>query len=916
MKKVWLILLVLVSLITLFLSIHLIKKHKHYDNNDAIKGIPTSTSAILRIPNLNALNKEILDQIHFKNELNDFHFSSYAINWLSRIDTLPFFNDPTLDILKDRNLFLSFHPAGKSKVETLILTEFTSKAEENNLINYIKSKSGTSFNISQRKYNASTIYIIKANNHSAPFYFSLNQGILTGSFSNILLESSIRQFQSETNLLSSGDFQKIYKTIGKSPSANLLLNFSNLPKLLKPALEKHYKEQAAFLDKQSKWAEYDIDIKNDAILLNGILTPASGGLLSELFIGMKPQKPQLNEVIPTSSRMFLTYCVESASALQKRFHQLLDKNNALITYQSKITQIEKQAQINPDKLLFSMMDNEMALVFFDRNETKIKENAVLVIKTKSKSQTSQKMLSALKNISNTQQIKPVDEYRLDEHTAFPIYKNLPENTLSTTLEWFFPVVPQKYFAVYDNYLLLANSTRPLKSFIYANILHKTIKHENNYKDFHKQFPMRENLFFYSEIPYIPTFLKGITRNHFSNLSSNQNEALSHFYGLGIQIAGTENMLYSTIYANYSPNRESEPRTTWQSLLDTFAITKPALVRNHYTNEKEVLIQDANFNLYLINNKGRILWKKPLDGPILSDFTQIDFYKNKKLQCIFNTKSKIYLLDRNGNSVDNYPIKLPTQATNALYVADYDKNRNYRIFIACNNNKVYLFDKKGNRLTGWTFNKTEGKVTQPIKHFRSAGKDYIVFSDDKRIYIQNRRGESRVIPSESFIQNPNSVFYLEEKGTNARFLITSTIDGKLAKVSLPDGKTTFTNLDIDDSSHGFSYFCSNKTPYYVVILPNELKILSVNGKKLVQKQFKDKIQLHADVYKFSSNNYKIGLLSKKQDQIFLINTNGKDYKGFPLKGETRFSIGLLKSSANKFNLIVGGGDNYLYNYKVD
>ena len=80
---------------------------------------------------------------------------------------------------------------------------------------------------------------------------------------------------------------------------------------------------------------------------------------------------------------------------------------------------------------------------------------------------------------------------------------------------------------------------------------------------------------------------------------------------------------------YLPQRESEPRTIWQSGLDSTIFFKPSLVENHNTGEKEILVQDKANNLYLIANNGKILWKKKLESPILGEVFQIDFYRNSK-----------------------------------------------------------------------------------------------------------------------------------------------------------------------------------------------------------------------------------------------------------------------------------------------
>ena len=70
--------------------------------------------------------------------------------------------------------------------------------------------------------------------------------------------------------------------------------------------------------------------------------------------------------------------------------------------------------------------------------------------------------------------------------------------------------------------------------------------------------------------------------------------------------------------------------------------------------------------------------------------QIDFYKNGKLQLLFNTAAQLHLLDRNGNYVERYPVKLRSPATNGMALFDYEKSRDYRIFLAAEDKGVNGF----------------------------------------------------------------------------------------------------------------------------------------------------------------------------------------------------------------------------------
>ena len=70
---------------------------------------------------------------------------------------------------------------------------------------------------------------------------------------------------------------------------------------------------------------------------------------------------------------------------------------------------------------------------------------------------------------------------------------------------------------------------------------------------------------------------------------------------------------------------------------------------------------------------------------------------------------MHILDRNGNYVERYPVKLRAPATNGLAVFDYENNKDYRLFICGNDRLVYLYDKSGNTVKGWKQFKTNGEV---------------------------------------------------------------------------------------------------------------------------------------------------------------------------------------------------------------
>lgn len=192
-----------------------------------------------------------------------------------------------------------------------------------------------------------------------------------------------------------------------------------------------------------------------------------------------------------------------------------------------------------------------------------------------------------------------------------------------------------------------------------------------------------------------------------------------------------------------------PSGDWCSKLKGTPVVGPYKVVNHNTKATEWIVQDSKSVLYLFAGNGNKLWEASVDGRITSDIVQVDRYKNGKLQYLFSTPTKIYLVDRNGVMVSSYPIKLASNCNMGITVCDYDKNKNYRIFVPRADRKIELYGIDGKRVSGWTTPRLNSRIVSRVEHFRVSGKDYIVVADQKKLYIYDRRGNVRVNCTKQF-----------------------------------------------------------------------------------------------------------------------------------------------------------------------
>ena len=122
-------------------------------------------------------------------------------------------------------------------------------------------------------------------------------------------------------------------------------------------------------------------------------------------------------------------------------------------------------------------------------------------------------------------------------------------------------------------------------------------------------------------------------------------------------------------------REIENSNLFKVSFSDPIIVGPFIVKNHINQNEEIIVQDINNILYLIDSSGKIAWSKQIDKKILNKVVQVDSYNNGRLQYVFSTESRLYMLDRKGRDVGKFPLQFNDKITLPISVFDYDKNKN-------------------------------------------------------------------------------------------------------------------------------------------------------------------------------------------------------------------------------------------------
>ncbi len=469
--------------------------------------------------------------------------------------------------------------------------------------------------------------------------------------------------------------------------------------------------------------------------------------------------------------------------------------------------------------------------------------------------------------------------------------------------------PGAFFSIFNNHLVFGESVDAISHFINYNLLDLTLGNKPSFREFLSSFPVAQNYMMYIAPDYISTLLSPLVGNHGARLLQ-INEELSCFDAFALQISSSTDPFYLNSVLHYNPVKNNVSQTLWQRQLNADVAGKPMVAINHQTRQSEVIVQDATHQIYLINDAGIILWRKQLDSSIMGDIKQIDIYNNGKYQYVFNTAEKLYLIDRNGNHLPNFPITFQTPAAQSVTVLDYENTHDYRFFVVSNDRSVQLLNKMGNVVPDWEFKQTENICVSEPQHFEINGKDYLIFTDSGRHYFLDRKGRHRFSLTDEF-QHISQMPFAWIQHENKNFFATFTSSGEMVKIAIPSGKVEIKTVAFSSPPLAMKSL-NGSSEWMAVVDSTSLYLVDAMGEIKWQIEPGARLNPTVDIFQFSDKDIRIGVLDQNS-QIYLYAMDGFICPGFPLTGIGRFDID--RQSNAQEHVIVGGKSGLLYNYPL-
>jgi len=728
------------------------------------------------------------------------------------------------------------------------------------------------YRYSERELNSVKIHELTLDKHT--FSWVVIGTVWVGSFTPFLIEDVIRTYNGKSN------FNKVNPEVRKLPRINgdagnvylQLRNFSEWFSIFVPG-----NEQAYALGKSSL---LDIKASEGHLVFNGFSldSTAYANYLLSIFRNQTPVSFSLKNHVPNRTIMFTSFGINDGLAFSEALERFVSVHRPQL--RDSLDKISEGLQFEW-KDLYGSMSDEIGVCLVEGMESH-RLSKILMIETKSPDL----WIKHLNAVSEKFSEDTVFHERFSNYTIREIpTRRFPEKLLWPLAHGF----EHTFYTSYGNVIFMGENLEELKFFL-EDIEHEDIWGKSVTKNqFLESTLLESNMSVFINTPKIWNVLMPKLHPRWRQFVRDNQPLLHSVQMSAFQFSHLNNTFYTNITIDHAIGK---PEVAFVSTArrNVVHFNQPIqrlhAVKSHVSQANEILIQDSLNDISLISMEGRVMWKMPVGDQITSDIQQVDFYNNGKLQYIFSTHDAIHIIDRLGNYVPRYPVHLPGKDIKHLSVVDYDRSKRYRFLVSEDNGNLWMFDKSGNNLEGWTPREVGETLLTPPRHHRIRGKDFILaIRKDGLIHLYNRRGEMMKNFPLDIKGTPMGDYFLEMGSAIANsYFVLITRDGYRVRFN-PEGRiqSRETLLRAYVGSQ-FSLISEKSNKSYLIAQHDSRQFIisDASGKKILTNDYVSLRDGDVKYYHYGGGKSFISLTDRIQELSYVFDGNGTLLTNPPLE----------------------------------
>ncbi len=792
---------------------------------------------------------------------SDLHFFDSLLNKSVKLKNL----------LGGKPLFASVHLTGSNNFDMLFLLQTEEKYTKEEYYNFFKDL-GHDLDFYERNYEGTSIYDVKDVQKNDIFSFSLIHGILAISKNASLVEDALSAFKQNSHKASSF----IEAAAVDDQKEKLFINFKNLGNTLAPFVNPKFKDLVLGLKDYLGVGAYAFNFDNESIQLDGTCISDEQSFLPEAFKEQKEHDAKLLQMLPARCAMALMWNIQDFAKYEQNYltHKQKDPDKTKENTWTKFLADRRVTSASINKIF----KGEWAYWLPEISNSNDSINPIFICKVDTLH------AGLLDSINQNKAYIQLNYKNYAGLKADLIHASDFKILLNSLFGSLFSNFDHPYYTRIGEYLVWSNSSEGIISYINLLISNQPLNNSIKWKAISDNLPANSNFTMFINPPkcniYLGAILNSSLQSNFKNNTAIINGLDAIYFGLNAQ--------KSTLGIIRSNPELKKIETVWEMNLENEIASIPQCIVNADKSES-LFITDKENIAYLLNTNGKLLWKKQLDAPLSGSVVAIDLLDNDESKYLFASKNTLYMLDKDGKDVGNYPLHLGSRSTSGVAIFDFNNNKNYNFFVGTQNNRIYGYYGNGKPLPGWNPQIIDAPLVLPLQSFQFKDDTYLLgVSNRGTVYVWRPNGDKFIKPVElkTKFTNPFKIQMGKTKKNTSFASIDST--GTLHRVNL-EREISEHDYSIGEGKVFYDEFKSDSNAKNLYLIANKNTINAYDKDKKKWKLKVDYPMLYPPSIYTIQDNIWIGYVAPEKDKIYLSNTKGKLYKGFPIHGNMPFIL---------------------------
>ncbi len=682
---------------------------------------------------------ELLDRDHL---LNDFQ---RAVSDIQGAETLPILH--------------SLHYSSKNDVSVFCAIDITSLLSKNDnrdfLSPFLQDRA--------KRYNETDIYRYKD-----ALYLACHENIVMASSSLYILESSIRHLYNNTSILDNAEFKLLQQQSGNKKC--LYINHHQIGKLFSGVMTRAYLKYSDFFLRFASWSALEVNLKDGELELCGSMENGNEQKYnSSVLYSQLPAKSCMSEILPHETVYALSLSLADAKGYLDAYSQFLEVHKKLSGYKEGINAVAVEGKKPVSYLCDSLEIEEIVAAyckFGDRYEW------LTFIKERSSFGFSDVVGSVIEGDKEVE-VKPY------------IYKGYIKSVFGEA----FSHCKEEAWCKIDNWQVIGPESI-VKEYVSGNANYTSLDYYLKQTPVEKFFD-KEGIVKILVNPYMgKDSVLQVLKPYYAN-QVRRSMDYKNFEFVAVNVTRSDQKIVSDvgIYAvkmKQLPMERPREELVMEVYVDSTIVVDNSRfeLKDFTTGGKCYLEQLPNNKLRMLNGKNKGLWTIPFEKPLCGAVAQVDFFKNGKLQMLFVSDGKLYMLDRLGRIVRGFPLSLPEKVVYGPHVMDMDGDRNYSFSVLNEDNSVSVYKLNREKIDEGILLKAPEFIKELPVEREINGKKYLLLKTVQRLRIYSANGKEIVVNDRKRAISPDSGI---EELAGGEIKVTG-VDGDNFIVDLATGKT--------------------------------------------------------------------------------------------------------------------------------